>query len=132
MKLGSDRSKWAWGQLSTIRFEHPMSRLGSSFIRAEMNIGPEPKSGDENVVGMAAHSAQDFRVWAGASFRMVLDVGDWDNSVAVNSPGQSGDPESSHYRDLFSMWLAGGYFPFVYTRPAVERLASKRILLEPG
>ncbi|GLC95799.1 hypothetical protein Tamer19_52080 [Cupriavidus sp. TA19] len=42
----------------------------------------------------------DFRPTAGASFRMVLDVGNWDTSRVVNTPGQSGNSASSHYRDL--------------------------------
>ncbi|MEJ0064985.1 MAG: penicillin acylase family protein [Caulobacteraceae bacterium] len=43
----------------------------------------------------------DFAAINGASFRMVVDVGDWDNSRIINSPGQSGDPASPHYDDLF-------------------------------
>ena len=38
---------------------------------------------------------------------MVLDVGDWDNSRVINTPGQSGDPASPHYGDLFPLWAEG-------------------------
>ncbi|MDQ3942857.1 MAG: penicillin acylase family protein [Actinomycetota bacterium] len=31
----------------------------------------------------------------------MVDVGNWDNSLLMNTPGQSGDPCSSHYADLF-------------------------------
>ncbi len=53
----------------------------------------------------------DFAVTNGASFRMVLDVGDWDESRVINTPGQSGDPESPHYGDLFSLWAEGRHVP---------------------
>jgi penicillin amidase len=62
----------------------------------------------------------------------VVDVGRWDNSWAVNHPGQSGDPASSHYRDLVQLWLKGDYFPLQYTRPAVEKVTEHRIVLVPA
>jgi penicillin amidase len=130
-RLGPNRSQWQWGQLSTIRFEHPLSGLATERRREQMNVGPAPKAGDRSVVGVARYSNKDFRVDAGASFRMVLDVGQWDNSVAVNTPGQSGDPSSPHYRDLFPLWLAGEYFPLVYSRSAVDKAAERKIVLVP-
>ena len=63
---------------------------------------------------------------------MVLDVGDWDNSRTINTPGQSGDPFSPHYRDLAPYWLTGDYVPLLYSREAIERAASTRITLTPG
>ena len=53
------------------------------------------------------------------------------SSVAINTPGQSGDPASPHYRDLAPMWAAGGYFPLVYSRGAVEKATRARIELVP-
>jgi penicillin amidase len=80
----------------------------------------------------ATYRATDFRVTAGASFRMVLDVGAWDNSRAINAPGQSGDPRSSHYGDLAPLWAAGEYVPLLYSRAAVDQAASQRIRLAPA
>jgi penicillin amidase len=75
---------------------------------------------------------RDTQVLSGASFRMVADVGTWDASVAINTPGQSGDPASSHYRDLAPLWAAGRYFPLAYSRGAVEKATRTRIELVPG
>jgi len=50
----------------------------------------------------------------------------------VNSPGQSGDPDSPHYRDLADKWLNGEYFPLLYSRAAVEQATVERIMLVPG
>ena len=63
---------------------------------------------------------------------MVLDVGQWDASRVVNTPGQSGDPSSPHYRDLAPLWAAGNYFPLLYSRDAVERNVSQRLQLQPS
>ena len=68
---------------------------------------------------------------AGASVRMVLDVGQWDNSMVINTPGESGDPLSPHYRDLFPLWAAGDYVPLLFSHAAVEREAETVLLLEP-
>ena len=61
-----------------------------------------------------------------------MDVGNWDNSRAMNTPGQSGDPASPHYRDLAPMWLKGDYFPLLYTRAKVEAATVRRIELVPA
>ena len=63
---------------------------------------------------------------------MVLDVGAWDNSVFINTPGQSDDPLSPHYRDLFPLWAGGGYVPLHFSRGAVERNAETVIEVVPG
>ena len=63
---------------------------------------------------------------------MVLDVGNWDNSRAINTPGQSGDPASPHYRDLAGSWADGKYFPLLYSRAAVQKAASHVIELVPA
>ena len=78
-----------------------------------------------------SYRESDFSLTGGASFRMVLDVGRWDDSRAVNTPGQSGDAASPHYRDLAPLWAEGGSFPLLYTRGAVEKAAESRLLLVP-
>jgi penicillin amidase len=130
-RLGPDRSTWQWGKLATVLFEHQLSTLASEDQRAKMNVGPAPKAGDASVVGNAAYRNKDFRLRGGPSFRMVLDVGRWDDSFAVNTPGQSGDPSSSHYRDLFPLWLTGQYFPLLYSRSAIKKATERKILLVP-
>jgi penicillin amidase len=62
---------------------------------------------------------------------MVLDVGAWDNSRIINTPGQSGDPFSPHYRDLFPRWAAGQYVPFLFSEAAVKANAEQVIELTP-
>jgi penicillin amidase len=62
---------------------------------------------------------------------VVVDVGNWNNSRAVNYPGQSGDPDNPHYRDLAPLWRKGEYFPLLYTRQAVEKETEKKIVLVP-
>ena len=43
----------------------------------------------------------------GASYREILDVADWDRSIATNTPGQSGQAASRYYANLLPMWANG-------------------------
>ncbi len=72
-----------------------------------------------------------FRQATGASFRLVVDVGDWDHSVAMNSPGQSGNPTDGHYADLFAPWAADESFPLLYTWEQVKQQVDYRFTLLP-
>jgi len=63
---------------------------------------------------------------------IVADTENWDNSVGLNTPGQSGNPDDPHYRDLFELWARGRYFPIFYSREKVESVTESRILLTPG
>ena len=127
-RLGTDQSGWSWGKLHTIRFRHPLDRLAGA--APWLDLGPLPRPGDEYTVNATGFDASWDQV-EGASYREILDTGDWDRSRAVNSPGQSGQPGSRHYSDLLPLWDAGKDFPLVYTRHAVESATVDRLLLEP-
>ena len=129
---GSNPSKWEWGKLQFNLSEHPLSPLLDEAMRAKVNVGPIPKHGGRFTVNASSYRTSDFRQLGGPSARLVIDVGNWDNSRAVNHPGQSGDPDSPHYRDLAQMWRAGEYFPLLYSREAVEKAVEKRIELVPA
>jgi penicillin amidase len=128
---GADASQWQWGRLHHNLMEHPFAAVVDDATRARLNVGPLPKHGGAYTPNQSTYRAADFRQTNGPSFRVVVDVGNWDNSRAVNSPGQSGDPDSPHYRDLADMWLKGEYFPLLYSRSAVERATVQRLLLLP-
>lgn len=71
--------------------------------------------------------------WAGgsSSFRIVVDVGEWDDSLFMNSLGQSSEPGNPHYSDLFEGWAANEAFPLLYGREKIEEATKRRIVLEP-
>ncbi len=129
---GADASAWQWGKLQTNLNAHPFADLVDADMRAKLNVGPTGKGGSAYTPNQSTYRASDFRETNGPSFRVIVDVGNWDNSRAVNLPGESGDPDSPHYRDLAQMWLNGEYFPLLYTRAAVEQATQTRIHLVPG
>jgi penicillin amidase len=78
-----------------------------------------------------ASGGEGFRASHGASFRMLLDLADWDRSLMTNTPGESGDPGSPHYSDLLDDWVHGRYHPMPFSRKAVEAVTRERITLLP-
>jgi len=128
---GTDSKTWQWGNLHHSLPEHPLLGALDAETRARLQPGPFPVAGDPYTPNASSYRASDFQLTGGPSFRMVLDVGNWDNSRAVNYPGQSGNPDDSHYRDLAEMWRTGQYFPLLYSRDAVEKATVTRIELKP-
>ena len=126
--LGPDPATWRWGALHRADFQPSLPIAGRD---AERRVGPVPIGGSGSTP-MAMGTGPDFRVVSGASVRVVMDVGAWDNSMAINTPGQSGDPSSPHYRDLFARWATGNYVPFVWSRPRVLQEAERIINVIPG
>lgn len=126
--LGPDPQTWSWGALHTIRFHHSLDRLpGAATL---LDLGPLSRPGDGYTVN-ATWPGANFEQEGGASYREILDTADWDGSLAVNTPGQSGQPGSPHYSDLLPLWDNGQYFPLVYSRKAVDANAGDRLVLAP-
>ncbi|RVT91503.1 penicillin acylase family protein [Rhodovarius crocodyli] len=130
--LGPDTTAWAWGTLHQGFAEHPLSKYVSPELAAQLNVGPLPKSGAGSTLNNNGYRPSDFRVTSGVTWRMVVDVGNWDASITVNTPGQSGDPRSPHYRDLFPVWAKDEAVPLLYSRAAIEEAAEARIVLKRG
>ena len=130
-KLGADSSMWRWGRLHVAKFDHALEVLADKATASQLSVGPLAFGGAANVPRAATYRRADYRLTAGASFRMVLDVGNWDASRAINTPGQSGDPFNGHYRDLAPLWATGQYVPLLYSRAAVEAATAEVITLMP-
>ncbi len=129
-RLGPDPAAWRWGDLHKALFEHAAARIKTT-PDASWNVGPLPVGGSRSTPMHAAYRMGDFGVNAGASVRLVMDVGDWDNCVCVNTPGQSGDPRSPHYGDLSPIWANCEYVPLLYSRDRVDAEITHRIRLVP-
>jgi penicillin G amidase len=125
---GPDPHKWSWSRLHIVRFRHPLDQAKDA---AFMDLAPVARPGDEETVNSTGCYGKSFEQVSGASYREILDASDWDKSIAVNVPGQSGQPGSTHYSDLLPVWAEGQYFPLYYSGVAVERAAMDKLVLEP-
>jgi penicillin amidase len=107
---GADRSQWRWGRMHTRSFSH-------AFVPA-FNLSAVERSGGAGTV------AAD-----GATYREIFDVANWDRSLVINTPGQSGQPGSKYYGNLLREWADEKYFPLAFTREAVEKGTAHRLTL---
>ena len=101
-----------WGQQHTRAFRHPLLH--------EFDLGPVERSGGAGTVEAD-----------GATYREILDVANWDRSLAINVPGQSGQPGSPYYSNLLTMWADNEYFPLAFSSQAVRAAAKYRLTLRP-
>ncbi len=127
-RLGPDIEKWKLGAYHYTKILHPMSEALRPELEARFDVGTLPRGGDAYTI--TATGAGDAQT-GGASFKIVSDTYDWDNSVGLNNPGQSGDVNNPHYRDLYELWARGRYFPIFFSRPKVESVAEKTLTLMP-
>jgi penicillin G amidase len=130
--LGSDSNTWRWGSLHQAHFVHATSNVFSDKARPNGNVGPFEKAGSDSSPMNASYRTSDFRVTVGASVRVVIDVGEWDNSLCINAPGQSGSPSSLHYGDLADKWSRGEFVPLLYSKTRVDEATVQRIVLFPS
>jgi penicillin G amidase len=129
-RFGPDMQAWKYGQekYHHALIAHPLSNAVNAATKARLEVGPLPRGGDGSTV--SATGGADNQA-AGGSLKIVADTEDWDNSVALNTPGQSGDPDSAHYRDLFALWARGQYFPLAYSRAKVDSVRESTLRLTP-
>jgi penicillin G amidase len=129
-RFGRDMSTWRYGdpKLHHARIAHPLDRLVADSIRSQLSPGPLARGGYANTLNATGNSDNQT---AGASFRVVIDLADWDGAIATNTPGQSGDPRSPHYQDLFALWARGEYVPLPFSRTAVDRRTEEKVTIRP-
>ena len=129
-KLGSDMSRWQLGQpeYHHAYLRHPLGTAVNATTRALLEVGPLPRGGYGSTVNQTGNGDNQT---SGASFRIVVDTADWDRTVGMNTPGQSGDTRSSFYRNLFEIWARDEFHPVFYSRNRVEEAAAIRFDLRP-
>lgn len=130
-KLGNSIARWQYGQKE---YKHAslVNRLPSLVNeqwKEKVNIGPLPRGGNSHTPNSTGGSDNQSH---GASFRLIVDVGDWDTAVMINTPGQSGDPNSPYYKNLFELWANDEYFPAYYSKDKIEKVTKERTMLKPS
>jgi penicillin amidase len=129
--MGEDMGGWTWGALHRVRFAGPLARvsdLTELFTAGEVGWG-----GDEQTVCQGMYEpGDDYQAVVIPSWRQIIDLSDLDASVGTHTVGQSGNPASPHFKDLFPLWSTGQYHPLPFTRLAVEAATESRLVLLPA
>ena len=126
----ADATAWQYGgeRFKHVLIRHPLSAAVDAGLRRRLDVGPFPRGG---YGGTVHNTGNGDNQTSGASFMIVADTADWDNSVGLNTPGQAGDPDSPHYRDLFDVWARDRYFPIFFSRAKIDSVTESITLLRP-
>jgi penicillin G amidase len=129
-RLGADVSKWQYGQEKNKHtlMKHPLSNAANSELKKRLEVGILPRGGYENTV---ASTGSALNQASGASFRIVMDLVNWDATLCTNTAGQSGNPEHPNYRNLFDLWAKDKYFPLFFSKEKIETVTKERLVLVP-
>jgi penicillin amidase len=129
--FGYDSNSWQWGRLHQLHLHNHLARIpGLGRLWKPMTL---PVAGDGYSVNQTDLSPQfpPHPVNIIPSCRLIMDVGQWDNSLAVLPGGQSGHPASYHYQDGVDDWQHGRYHPMLFSYHRVQRAARATLSLHP-
>jgi penicillin amidase len=131
--LGRDSATWNWGEMHAATFKN--STLGESGvppIESLFNRGPFPTGGGESIVNATGWSVKDGyeTVWL-PSMRMIVDLGNLNNSVTVHTTGQSGHAYHPHYVDMAPLWANTEYYAMLWDEWAITADAEGHLVLTP-
>ncbi|MGB0600708.1 MAG: penicillin acylase family protein [Flavobacteriaceae bacterium] len=128
--LGEEPLQWQYGQeaYKHSSITHALGAVASSQYAKKLNLPSLPRGGNAYTPGSTGSNK---RQSSGASFRMIVNTGDWDATIGTNAPGQSGNPDSPFYTNLYEDWAKDVYFPVYYSKEKIEEHLYKRTLLTP-
>ena len=129
-RFGKDMADWRYGdpKMHAVRIAHPLDAVISDSIRPRLSPGPLARGGYANTLNATGNTDNQT---AGASFRVVMDLANWDGAMVTNTPGQSGDPRSPYYSNLFGPWARGEYSPLPYSPSAVKARTAETVVIVP-
>jgi penicillin amidase len=124
---------WPWGRVRKLRLRNPIFQ-DTPILKWIFNEGPIPWGGDADTI------SQGEVVWLDpaadtvciAGMRMVVDVGNWSASRFILVGGQSSNPLSPHFVDMFPLWQRGEGVPIAWTEEEVRAAVREDLELRVG
>jgi len=130
-RFGAHPGGWRWGWLRPLTLEHPLGTRRP--LDRIFNLGPIPMGGDSNTPMQASSGPMQPFGNPGflANTRCVMDLGNPAASRFSLAGGQSGNPLSRHYGDLFELWQRGEGVPIAWAESEVAAATVATLRLEP-
>jgi penicillin amidase len=118
--------RWDWMKINSFRFQHS---LGEVPLLRFLNRGPYPLGGDAFTVKLSSSSSLKKNL--GVSYRQIIDLSDFRNSVCVLSSGESGHFLDRFYDNQISLWLEGQYHPMLFDPADIGVKGAGILILKP-
>jgi penicillin amidase len=126
-QFGDIMIDWQWGKMHQLTLEHTLGKHQP--LDQLFNAGPFPVGGSAETVNKGEFSlAAPYKVNAGPSVRLIVDLANPESSLSVIAGGQSGQIFSPHHHDQLKLWLQGKYRTVSMRRETVAA-GSKNILI---
>lgn len=131
--LGKDPQSWRWGQMHTVLFQNAsLGKSGIALIEALFNRGPFETSGGASIINATGWKAnKGYTVTSLPSMRMLIDLGNLDNSLTIHTTGESGHAFHPNYIDMADDWRMIRYHAMLWSQAQVEAGATHRLQLLP-
>jgi len=131
--FGRDSAKRNWGEMHASTFRNgTLGESGVPPIEALFNRGPFPTGGGESIVNATGWSVRDgYETNWLPSMRIIVDLGDLNNSVTVHTTGQSGHAYHQHYADMALLWANIQYYSMLWDEQTVISNTEGHLVLVP-
>ncbi|MGE5223013.1 MAG: penicillin acylase family protein [Omnitrophica WOR_2 bacterium] len=130
---GKDPARWNWGDLHTLTIEN--QSLGKSpvaLINELFNRGPFRTSGGDSIVNATGWAASNsYQVVSVPSMRMIVDLSNLSNSLAIDLTGESGHTYDPHYVDMADQWRNIQYHPMLWDQAQIQSAPGGSLRLLP-
>lgn len=124
INLGPDILTWQYYRVHVTWIQHPMADTFSY-----LNAPRLPLGGSEYTINYAP----GYLVAVGASYRLIIDLADFNDSLGVLPAGQRANGYSNHYLDQLGLWIANEYHPLPFPANLGEMIEYESIfVLLPG
>ena len=122
---------WRWDEAHAVKFSHPLSG-GGRVLDWFFSRGPVPVGGDSMTVNKTTTDLRrPYATSEAASYRQILDVGAWDASLGVNTPGSRGTRAARTISIRIGCGGRASIAPLPFTRAAVEAATVSQLELVP-
>ena len=131
--LGKNPADWKWGDVHTLTLNHPFSNA-SDALGGFFGIEQAPfRGGHEtiNAAGFVWNGDGHYDTRVGAQMRIIIDLGEINNSLSIAPAGQSGHVFSPHYDDQAEAYRLGTFRRQDMNKERIEKDATVLVLKPP-
>ncbi len=128
----NDPTQWTYGKIHVRYIQH---FLGGAL--PWLNYPEMPENGSWFTVNLAYFEPFSYK-WVstiGPSWRQIIDLSNFSNSLSIIPGGQSGNPYSPHYYDQYLLWIKKEYKPMTFpSNPSdiPEDQVESILYIQPG
>ncbi|MCK5145148.1 penicillin acylase family protein [bacterium] len=120
-------SNWSLGNLQTLTLTHPLG--DHPLLAPTFNLGPIAMGGSPTTVSAVQADLKHIR--SGVSTRLIVDLSNRNQHLAIIPNGQSGHIIDAHYKDQMPLFLNKQYHPCISSIRQIKRSGWKKLSIYP-